>query len=176
MEELLVKVPAPFSGIEDLGFSARYPAQTLEEPLRDVTLFVEGPADPMERLYDRLRLFAEKDHLLGAGDGGGDDELYAWTAPIRLSDQVCVISFRDRSLTATPDALAPAGQLVRAHLWNLIRPLAFTFLRDCVRLGGLRLAERILFVLDPGRPPLVDLELERAAIVPENGTMLLYGF
>jgi hypothetical protein len=174
MDELLVKVPAPFSGIEDLGFSARYPAQALEEPLRDVTFFVEGPAQPMERLYDRLRLFTEKDHLIDTGDG--DDELYAWTPPIRLTDEVCVIGFRDRSLAASPDALAASGQLLRGHLWNLVRPLAFTFLRDCVRLGGLRLAERILLVLDPGRPPLVDIELERSAIVRDNGTMLLYGF
>lgn len=171
MDELLVKVPAPFSGVEDLGFSARYPAQTLDEPLRDVTLFVEGPADPMERLYDRLVLFAEKDHLIEGAEG--EDERYAWTPPIRLTDQVCVISFRDRSLVASIDPDLP--QIARAHLWNLVRPLAFTFLRDCVRLGGLRLAERILLVLDPGRPPLVDLELARSAIVPENGTLLLYG-
>jgi hypothetical protein len=174
MDELLVKVPAPFSGIEDVGFSARYPAQAIDEPLRDVTLFVEGPASPMERLYDRLRLFAEKDHLIDACDG--DDELYAWTPPIRLTDEVCVISFRDRSLAAPLDvSVAGVLPLARAHVWNLVRPLAFTFLRDCVRLGGLRLAERILLVLDPGRPPLVDLELERTAIVRENGTLLLYG-
>ena len=169
MDELLVKVPAPFSGVEDLGFSARLPAQTLDEPLRDVTLFVEGPADPMERLYDRLVLFAEKDHLIDGAEG--EDERYAWTPPIRLTDQVCVISFRDRSLTATIDAQVP--RIARAHLWNLVRPLAFTFLRDCVRIGGLRLTERIAVVLDTGRPPLVDLELERAAITPLNGTLLL---
>ena len=34
MDELVIKVPAPFSGIEDLGFSARYPAQERSEPLR----------------------------------------------------------------------------------------------------------------------------------------------
>ncbi|HET9050294.1 MAG TPA: hypothetical protein VFO60_01245 [Candidatus Dormibacteraeota bacterium] len=172
MQELLVKVPAPFSGVGDLGFSARYPAQAFEEPLRDVTLFVEGPAHPMGRLYERLRLFAEKDHLLDAASA--EDELYAWTAPIRLTDEVCVMGFRDRSIAMPPEAAAP-GQVIRAHVWNLVRPLAFTFLRDCVRLGQLRLAERINLVLDPGRPPTVDLELERTAIVRENGTMLLYG-
>ena len=172
MQELLVKVPAPFSGIGDVGFSARYPAQALEDPLRDVTLFVEGPAGPMGRLVDRLRLFVEKDHLLG--DASAEDELYAWTAPIRLTDEVCVIGFRDRSI-ALPESGVVPGQLMRAHLWNLVRPLAFTFLRDCVRLGELRLAERISLVLDAGRPPVVDRELERTAIVRENGTMLLYG-
>jgi len=172
MDELLVKVPAPFSGIEDLGFSARYPAQQLDEPLRDVTVFVEGPAAPMGRLVDRLILFAEKDYLVEEADGA--DELYAWTPPIRLTDEVCVIGFRDRSVTVREGDLIVGAQ-ARAHLWNLVRPLAFTFLRDCVRLGGLRLSERILMVLDPGRTPTVDIELERSSIVHENGSLLLYG-
>ncbi len=172
MDELLVKVPAPFSGIEDLGFSARYPAQPLDEPLRDVTVFVEGPAMPMTRLVDRLVLFAEKDHLVD--DAAGEDELYAWTPPIRLTDEVCVIGFRDRSVSFSGTDLL-VGSAVRGHLWNLVRPLAFTFLRDCVRIGGLRLSERILMVLDAGRAPVVDLELERTSITAENGTLLLYG-
>ena len=172
MEELLVKVPAPFSGIEDLGFSARYPAQALDEPLRDVTVFVEGPASPMGRLVDRLSLFAEKDHLLESA--GSDDERYAWTPPIRLTDEVCVIGFRDRSVSADGAQLVLAAE-ARAHLWNLVRPLAFTFLRDCVRIGELRLADRIMLVLDAGRSRTVDLELERSSIIPENGTLLLYG-
>ena len=54
MDELLIKVPAPFSGVEDVGFSARYPAQRPGDPLRDVTIFVEGPAPPMRRLVERL--------------------------------------------------------------------------------------------------------------------------
>lgn len=173
MDELLVKVPAPFSGIEDLGFSARYPAQPLDEPQRDVTLFVEGPASPMGRLVDRLALFAEKDHFVDAADA--DDERYAWTAPIRLTDEVCVIGYRDRSVTPGSGAELLLASQVRAHLWNLVRPLAFTFLRDCVRIGGLRLADRIMLVLDAGLTPTVDLELERSSITAENGTLLLYG-
>lgn len=169
MDELLVKVPAPYFGVEDVGFSARYPAQARDEPLRDITVFVEGPAAPMSRLYERLRLFSEKDHLVEAT---GDDELYSWSVPIQLTDEACVLAFRDRSVVAS--GLAEGGETLRAYIWNLVRPLAFTFLRDCVRLGGLRLSDRIVMVLDPGRPPVVDVELERAAITPENGTLLLF--
>jgi len=173
VEELVIKVPAPFSGVEDLGFSARYPAQQAHERLRDVPLFVEGPPRPMARLVERLALLAEKDRLVG----DGEDEAYSWTPPVQLTDEVCVLAFRDRSLlgdaavAGTPESGLLAG---RQYLWNLVRPMAFTFLRDCVRIGGLRLAEHIAVVLDPGRPPLVDLELERRAIWPQNGTLLLF--
>lgn len=167
MEELTVKVPGPFSGVEDLGFTARHPAQEPGEPLRDVTVFVEGPAGPMRRLVERLELFAAKDSLI-VDAGQGED--YAWTPPIRLTDEVCVLSFRDRSLGPAGAGLAaPAA----GYLWNLVRPLAFTFLRDCVRIGGLRLADRIALVLDAGRPPVVDLELRVTQIVPANGSLLL---
>jgi hypothetical protein len=173
MQELVIKVPAPFAGIEDLGFSARYPEQARSEPLRDVPFFVEGPPKPMHVLVERLSLFAAKDSII---DAHGDDEAYSWTPPIQLSDEVCVIAFRDRSVRT--DAVAePADStgLVRAYVWNLVRPLAFTFLRDCVRIGGLRLAERIFVVLDTGHPPPVDLEMGRAAITPVNGELLLFG-
>lgn len=175
MEELVIKVPSPFSGIDDLGFSARYPAQDVHERLRDVPLFVEGPPRPMARLVERLQLLAEKERLVG----DGDDEAYSWTAPVQLTDEVCVMAFRDRSLAAPPAstgapaplALSSAG---RQYLWNLVRPMAFTFLRDCMRIGELRLAEHIALVLDAGRPPRIDLEVERRAIWPENGTRLLF--
>ena len=168
MDELVIKVPAPFTGIEDLGFSARYPAQDWNEPLRDVPFVVEGPARPMRLLVERLALFAERDRLV---DTTADDEAYAWTAPVQLSDEVCVLAFRDRSLLARPDE-APTA---RGYIWNLVRPLAVTFLRDCVRIGGLRLAERIALIIDAGRPPTVDLELRRQSIVTENGNRLLWG-
>jgi len=171
MEELVIKVPAPFSGVGDVGFSARYPAQESNEPLRDVPLFVEGPARPMRVLVERLALLADKERLLPPPAGlTVDDEAYAWTPPIQLTDEVCVMAFRDRSLTVGDSAVAAVG---RQYLWNLVRPMAFTFLRDCVRIGGLRLAERIAVVLDPGQPPVIDLEVERRSIWPENGTLLL---
>ena len=171
MEELVIKVPAPFSGVGDVGFSARYPAQEATEPLRDVPLFVEGPARPMRVLVERLALLAEKERLLPASaSGSAEDEAYMWTPPIQLTDEVCVLAFRDRSMQLGDAAGAAVG---RQYLWNLVRPMAFTFLRDCVRIGGLRLADRIAVVLDAGQPPLIDLELERSSIWPQNGTLLL---
>ncbi|HZS13930.1 MAG TPA: hypothetical protein VFC09_04975 [Candidatus Dormibacteraeota bacterium] len=169
MEELVIKVPAPFSGVDDLGFSARYPAQEPTEPLRDVPLFVEGPARPMRVLVERLALLAEKERLLSLATSAAEDEAYTWTPPIQLSDEVCVLAFRDRSMRAG-EVAAAAG---RQYLWNLVRPMAFTFLRDCVRIGGLRLADRIAVVLDAGQPPVIDLELDRSSIWPQNGTLLL---
>jgi hypothetical protein len=175
MQELVIKVPAPFSGIDDLGFSARYPAQDPSEPLRDVPFFVEGAPQPMEILVERLALFADKDHFISAE---GADEAYSWTSPVRLSDEVCVMAFRDRSARpVTPlDGIDDAAQVARSYVWNLVRPLAFTFLRDCVRIGGLRLSERIAVVLDTGQPPSVDLEMLRSSITPHNGDRLLFGF
>jgi len=165
MDELVVKVPAPFSGIDDLGFTARYPAQELNERLRDVPFLLEGPPRPIHMLVERLQLFAEKDTLVD-----GDDEAYSWTAPVQLSDEICVLAFRDRSLLKGAEDSGSG----RAYVWNLVRPLAFTFLRDCVRLGGLRLSEHIAIVLDPGRPPTIDFELQRSAISPDNGSVLLF--
>jgi hypothetical protein len=167
MDELVIKVPSPFSGVDDVGFSARYPAQAWNERLRDVPFIVEGPPRPMRRLVERLSLFTAKDSLITVS---GDDEAYSWTAPVQLTDEVCVLAFRDHSLRELADDDAQAG---RQYIWNLVRPLAFTFLRDCVRLGGLRLADSIAVVLDVGHPPIVDLELQRTAISAENGTLLL---
>ncbi len=169
MEELVIKVPAPFSGIADVGFSARYPAQAWNERLRDVPFIVEGPPRPMRRLVERLSLFSSKDSLVSPSDDD-DDEAYSWTSPVQLTDEICVLAFRDHSLRDDAVDHARGG---RQYTWNLVRPLAFTFLRDCVRLGGLRLEERIEVVLDIGHPPVVDLELQRSAISRENGTLLL---
>jgi hypothetical protein len=171
MDELVIKVPAPFSGVDDVGFSARYPAQDANERLRDVPLFVEGPPRPMARLVERLALLPDKDRIVA----DAEDEAYSWTPPIQLTDEVCVLAFRDRSLgvTGADGGSVPAPLAGRQYLWNLVRPMAFTFLRDCVRIGGLRLAEQIAVVLDAGRPPVVDLEVERRVIWPQNGTLLL---
>ncbi len=168
MDELVLKVPAPFPGIEDLGFTARYPAQGWDERLRDVPIVVEGPARPMRLLVDRLALFPERERLV---DVSADDQAYSWTPPVQLSDEICVLAFRDLSMATRPEQ-SPA---IRGYVWNLVRPLAFTFLRDCVRIGGLRLAEQIAVIIDPGRPPLVDLELRRQSIVAENGSLVLWG-
>ncbi|MFN2581931.1 MAG: hypothetical protein ABR498_04220 [Candidatus Dormibacteria bacterium] len=174
MQELVIKVPAPFVGVEDLGFTARYPEQEQSAPLRDVPFFVEGPPKPMQILIERLQLFTEKDRLF---PGERDDEAYSWTSPVQLTDEVCVMAFRDRSIAATAEPVVDdAPQLARSYIWNLVRPLAFTFLRDCVRIGGLKLADRIPVVLDTGRPPAVDLEMPRTSIIPVNGERLLFSF
>jgi len=175
MDELVIKVPAPFSGIDDLGFSARYPAQEHSERLRDIPVIVEGPARPMRVLIERLALFAEKDRLIAMS---GEDDQYTWTAPVQLTEEVCVMAFRDRSIGGVESPMfdADAQPWSRGYIWNLVRPLAFTFLRDCVRIGGLRLAEQIAVVLDTGRPPVVDLAMRRTSISPVNGDVLLFGF
>jgi hypothetical protein len=175
MDELVIKVPAPFSGIEDLGFSARYPAQERSEPLRDVPFFVEGPPRPMQLLVERLALFADKDRIIGTS---ADDDQYAWTSPVQITDEVCVLALQDRSLRGGEPLLEPgdSAQAVRGYIWNLVRPMAFTFLRDCVRIGGLRLSEQIAVRIDTGRPPVLDLEMQRSSITPENGSRLLFGF
>jgi hypothetical protein len=172
VEEFVIKVPAPFSGIDDLGFSARYPAQDPNQPLRDIPVIVEGPPAPMYVLVKRLALFAQKDSLITAV---AEDDAYAWTAPVQLTDEVCVMAFRDRSLDGSATLQRPADELTasRSYFWNLVRPLAFTFLRDCVRIGGLRLADSISIVLDTGTPPLIDLEMQRTSISPINGSLML---
>ena len=167
MDEMTIKVPSPFSGVDDLGFSARYPAQAWNERLRDIPVIVEGPPLPMRRLVERLHLFSSKDRLIA---GGGDDEAYGWTAPVQLTDEVCVLAFRDLSMRETPDDDALAG---RQYVWNLVRPMAFTFLRDCVRLGGVCLAETIAIDVDVSGARRVAFELSRRAISAENGTLLL---
>jgi len=96
---------------------------------------------------------------------------------VQITDEVCVLAFQDRSLRGGEPLLEPAdsAQAVRGYIWNLVRPMAFTFLRDCVRIGGLRLSEQIAVRIDTGRPPGVDLELQRSSITPENGSLLLFG-
>jgi len=127
----------------------------------------------MQLLVERLALFTDKDRIVGSR---ADDDQYSWTAPVQLTDQVCVLAFQDRSTRGAEPLLEPdeAAHAVRGYIWNLVRPMAFTFLRDCVRIGGLRLTERIAVVIDTGRPPSVDLELQRSAITPENGSRLLF--
>ena len=53
--EMSIKVPAPFAGLSDLGFTAQYRAQQFNEPLRDVPLLFEGPEPPMRRLAEILQ-------------------------------------------------------------------------------------------------------------------------
>src|SRR5258708_31686677 len=109
MDEITIKVPGPFAGVVELGFSARYPEQSLFHPLRDVPLWIEGPAEPMRRLAARLRMLAS---LVPAA--------HAWTEPVTPTDEVPVMAFRDRSGAA--QRLAPPAGAV-AHAPHLVPPL-----------------------------------------------------
>src|SRR5438067_11286441 len=86
LKELSIKVPGPFAGISDLGFTTQYRAQDIGEPMRDVPLVIEGPPPPMRRLVGLLQALAES-----------TDSAYAWTDPILVSDEVALLAFRDRS-------------------------------------------------------------------------------
>jgi hypothetical protein len=157
LKQLTIKVPGPFAGVADLGFSARYPEQTLFEPLRDVPLWIEGPARPMRSLVVRLARLAEA--LRGA---------YAWTQPVALTDEVVVIAFRDRSGRLS---LGP-GEAVD-YLANLVRPVVFPFLQDCAVIANLRLTDEIEMALHQADRQVAVLTLARDRIVPSNGNELL---
>lgn len=159
MEEITIKVPAPFAGVQDLGFTARYPGQDPFGPARDVPLLIEGPPAPMRRLVDRLRL------LRAGGEGA-----HEWSDPILLGEEVAVIAFRDRSLEGTQ---GPAGPAFVGHVLNLVRPVCFAFLQDCARRAGLKLSDPIEIQVQ-GRRRIAELELRLDQIVQPNGEVLLW--
>src|SRR5207245_8878300 len=59
LQELVIKVPAPFLGRADIGFSTRYPAQPAQAPLTDLPFFTACPPGPLRRLPSRHRLYRE---------------------------------------------------------------------------------------------------------------------
>jgi len=158
--EPTIKVPAPFAGVSDLGFTAQYRAQAFNEPLRDVPLVFEGPEPPLRRLTEQLR-------RLSATKGGG----HAWTDPVMLGDEVVLLAFKDRSL---PDPMATDGARLADHLLNLVRPVVFTFLHDCASIAHLRLSEVIEMRVSAGRRSYVELTLPLRDIVEPNGERLLW--
>src|ERR1700730_19459563 len=83
--EMTIKVPAPFAGISDLGFTAQYRAQQFNEPPRDIPFLFEGPQPPMHRLAQLLQLLS-----------GSVSASYEWSDPVMLSDEVVMLAFRDR--------------------------------------------------------------------------------
>src|SRR6266852_2865685 len=104
--EMTIKVPAPFAGISDLGFTARYRAQHFN-----------GPQPPMRRLAEILQLLS-----------ASESAAYAWTDPVMLSDEVVILAFRDRSVAGQT---LSDGARIADYVMNLVRPVVFTFLRDC---------------------------------------------
>ena len=165
LQELVIKVPSPFAGQAEIGFSTRYPAQPAQAPLKDVPFIIEGPPAPMRRLQSRLELFREKRSLIPDAPG----EAYSWTDLIPLSEELFILAFRDESLSDQGDDAVSE----RRYIVNLIRPLVFPFLKDCVRIGQLALRETIMLALVDEERVMAELELRRSEIVPVNGSIVL---
>jgi hypothetical protein len=161
LKEISIKVPAPFAGISDLGFTAQYRAQDLQQPMRDVPLVIEGPRPPMRRLAELLQLLRE-----------AQGATYSWTDPIMVSDEVVLLAFRDRSLAGT------VPMSMSGYVMNLVRPAVFPFLRDCAAVAHLRLSEKIEMRVtseDGGfAGPVTTLALPLSEIVAQNGHRLLW--
>jgi hypothetical protein len=159
LAELTIKVPGPFAGVANLGFSARYPEQSLFAPLRDVAIWIEGPSEPMSRLAHRLRMLA-----------AAARSAYRWTDPVALTEEVMVMAFRDQS-GGRLDPSAPQAYL--DYFLNLVRPVVFPFLQDCAQVAHLRLSDRIDVQVRRQELDLAELSLYVEQIVTSNGDDLL---
>lgn len=159
--EMTIKVPAPFAGVSDLGFTAQYRAQNFNEPQRDVPLLFEGPQPPMRRLAEVLQLLS-----------GARSPAYAWTDPVMLSDEVVVLAFRDRSVAGK--TLSDGGPIAD-YVLNLVRPVVFTFLHDCAVIAHLRLSDVIEMRVSTRRTSVAEFTLPIEDIVRPNGERFLFG-
>jgi hypothetical protein len=159
--EMTIKVPAPFAGISDLGFTAQYRQQPLHEPQRDVPLLIEGPGAPMRRLAELLQLLRS-----------ADSSAYAWSDPVMLSDEVVVLAFRDRSLSG--QSLSDGVPAVTNYVLNLVRPVVFAFLHDCVVVAQLRLSDVIEMRVSAEHAAVAEITLPLDDIVHSNGDRLLW--
>src|SRR5487761_889180 len=159
--EMTIKVPAPFAGISDLGVTAQYRAQQFNEPQRDIPFLIEGPQPPMHRLAELLRL------LSGSGSSS-----YEWSDPVMLSDEVVVLAFRDRIVAG---GTLSDGARAADYAMNLMRPVVFTFLRDCAMIAHLRLSEVIEMRVSSKQTPVAVISLPLEDIVQPNGERLLWG-
>ena len=157
LREFSIKVPGPFAGISDLGFTTQYRPQAMNQPMRDVPLVIEGPRPPMRRLAELLQLLREAE---GAA--------YSWTDPIMVSDEVVLLAFRDRSLAGA------ATTSMSGYVMNLVRPAIFPFLHDCVAVAQLRLSEKIEMRVTSDDEPVTTFALPLSEIVAQNGHRLLW--
>lgn len=164
--DLWIKVPGPFWGVDTVGFSVRYPLAPDSEPASVVPFVVEGDAHLMRKLARTLQLFTQRQLYVDCEEPG---EAYGWSDPIPLSDQVVVMAFRDLSLAADRDPV----RALRERLANQLVPLAFPFLRDCVRVARLRLEGRIAVKLAVGSQPEFELSLPLEKIGVGNGERTL---
>ena len=153
--ELSIKVPSPFAGVADLGFTAQYRQQDRFAPLRDVPLVLEGAPAALGRLLERLRLLADL------------EEAHSWSGPIQLSEEVAVIAFRDRGLEAR--TLADGARASLDYVLNLVRPVVFPFLQDCAQVAHLPLADRIELRIQAPPRRVAELRLRPEQIVQPNG-------
>ncbi len=159
--EITIKVPAPFAGLSDLGFTAQYRAQQFNEPQRDVPLLFEGPQPPIRRLAEMLQLLS-----------GAQSSTYRWTDPVMLSDDVVILAFRDRSVAG--DTFSD-GARIADYVLNLVRPVVFTFLRDCAVVAHLRLSDVIEMRVKAEHRSIAEFSLPLQKIVQPNGERLLWG-
>ena len=159
--ELTIKVPAPFAGVSDLGFTAQYRAQQFNEPQRDIPLVFEGPQSPLRRLAESLELLS-----------GSESTTYAWTDPVMLSDEVVILAFRDRSISSRT---LSDGARIADYILNLVRPVVFTFLHDCAVVAHLRLSDVIEMRVSAERKSVAEFALPLQDIVQPNGERLLWG-
>jgi hypothetical protein len=160
LSEVTIKVPAPFAGISDLGFTAQYRSQNFQEPARDVPLLIEGPSPPMRRLAELLQLLTEI-----------EGSPYAWSHPVMLSDEVVVLAFRDRSLGG--EKLSD-GAAHASYFLNLVQPVVFTFLRDCAQTAHIRLADEIEMRVTAEKASIAEFVMPLDDIVRSNGNQLLW--
>ena len=161
LSEMTIKVPAPFAGISDLGFTAQYRAQNFNEPMRDVPLLIEGPRPPIRRLAQLLQLLRH-----------ADASAYAWSDPIMLSDEVVVLAFRDRSLGG--ETLSDGARISASYVLNLVRPVVFAFLKDCAGIAHLRLSDVIEMRVSADGAPNWEVAMPLTDIVEPNGDRLLW--
>ncbi len=161
LKEISIKVPAPFAGISDLGFTTQYHAQDLGQPMRDVPLVIEGPRPPMKRLVEMLRALTEN-----------KQSAYSWTEPIIVSDELVLLAFRDQSLAG--GTLSDGAPALTDYVLNLIRPVVFPFLHDCAAIAHLRLSEVIEMRLTNDRETLAEMAMPLGEIVRSNGDRLLW--
>lgn len=115
-----------------------------------------------------MRRLAELLQLLRGIEGSA----YAWSDPVMLSDQVVVLAFRDRSLAGP--TLSDGEPAHTSYVLNLVRPVVFTFLRDCAETARLRLADVIEMRVTSERASVADIVLPIEEIVRSNGDRLLW--
>lgn len=159
--EMNIKVSAPFVGIADLGFTAQYREQENYSQLRDVPLLIEGPSKPLALLGGFLHSLREM-HM----------DAYMWSDAVMLSDEVMVMAFKDR--TQGEKDREEGERNWSGYVFNLVKPVVFTFLHDCAVAAELKLAEVIEMQVSTSEVRKWNLVMARSEIVAVNGKKLLW--